>query len=709
MVLTQPRPNDSNIPSTPLLALDSVVLDTETTGLDARTARLVQIGAVRLSGGGAVDTAERFEQLVDPGVPIPAIASAVHGIKDEHIGNAPSFSAIAPQLEAFVGSSVVIGHTITYDVAVLQREYALAGRPWRRPRTLDVRDLAELAQPTLAQYDLERLCTWLSIAIDGRHTAIGDALATARVFAALVPLLRQRGIRTLAEAVAASRQLGERRAQAVPRLVIEDDPPQGDTRRPIARVDSFVYRHRVRDVMSTPAVTAPADATVGDTIRLLMEKKISSVFVTDGSDEFGIATERDLLRVLDTAGQQGLEVRLASIAKKPLHSVLEDDFLYRAIGRMERLGFRHLAVRNARGKLTGAVTTRNLLRHRATTAIVLGDEIDSAADVAALAQAWSKLTVLAQSLLADAVDPYTIAAVISSEVCVLTRRAAELAEARLHEAGRGRPPTPYAVLVLGSAGRGESLLAADQDNAIVYETGEPSTSEDQWFEALGIEIAGILDAAGVPFCKGGVMARNAQWRMSVGRWKSTIDSWVRRQRPQDLLNVDIFFDGVPVHGALNLGETIWRYAYDVGQQNVAFIKLLSELAREWRAPLTLFGNIRTEAGGRVDLKKGGLLPLFTSARVLSIRHGVRARSTPERLRGVAAAGIGSTAEIETIITAHRLLLGIILDQQLADAEAGIPLSAKVDIARLGKTAREELRAALGHVRSAIDLVAEGRF
>jgi signal-transduction protein with cAMP-binding, CBS, and nucleotidyltransferase domain len=95
--------------------------------------------------------------------------------------------------------------------------------------------------------------------------------------------------------------------------------------------------------------------------------------------------------------------------------------------------------------------------------------------------------------------------------------------------------------------------------------------------------------------------------------------------------------------------------------------------------------------------------------VLSIRHGVRARSTPERFRGVAAAGIGSPADIDAIVEAHRLLLGIILDQQLADAEAGIPLSPKVDIARLGKPAREELRAALGSVRSAIDLVAEGRF
>jgi DNA polymerase-3 subunit epsilon/CBS domain-containing protein len=127
------------------------------------------------------------------------------------------------------------------------------------------------------------------------------------------------------------------------------------------------------------------------------------------------------------------------------------------------------------------------------------------------------------------------------------------------------------VLVLGSAGRGESLLAADQDNAIVYATGEPGAREDQWFEALGIEIAAILDAAGVPFCKGGVMARNPQWRMSAGRWKATVESWVRRQRPKDLLNVDIFFDGVPVHGDLALGEAIWTYAYDTGRQNPAFI------------------------------------------------------------------------------------------------------------------------------------------
>ncbi len=139
-----------------------------------------------------------------------------------------------------------------------------------------------------------------------------------------------------------------------------------------------------------------------------------------------------------------------------------------------------------------------------------------------------------------------------------------------------------------------------------------------------------------------------------------------------------------------------------------FIKLLSEVAREWRSPITIFGRIRSDEAGRADMKKAGLMPIFTAARALAIRHDVRARSTPERLRGVAAAGVGSTADIEAAIAAHRLLIGTMLDQQLADADAGVPL-ARVEIARLSKEQRDELRAALGKVSPVIDLVGEGRF
>ena len=324
--------------------------------------------------------------------------------------------------------------------------------------------------------------------------------------------------------------------------------------RTLLRVDSFPYRHLVRDVMSKPAVFAPPDATMQAAVRLMVEKRVSSVFVRTASGETGIVTERDILRVVDAGGEAAPAMPVSSVMKVPLQTVPEDAFVYRAIGRMDRLGFRHLGVTDGTGEIVGAVTTRNLLRHRATTAVVLGDKIDSASTPAELAAAWANLPAMARNLMQEDVDPRTIAGVVSSEICSMTRRAAELAEERLRTEGVGPPPVAYAVLVLGSAGRRESQLAADQDNAIVYASGVEGGPEDAYFEKLATHMNDILDAGGIPYCKGGVMAKNRALAQERGGWRATIDGWVQRQRPEDLLNVDIFFDAVPVHGEVSLGE-----------------------------------------------------------------------------------------------------------------------------------------------------------
>ena len=692
--------------STSLLALDAIVLDTETTGLDARTARIVQIGALRFAGG-SLRAAERFEKLVNPGSPIPKTATAIHGITDEMVATAPTFREIAPALEEFTGRAIVIGHTIYYDLAVLEREYSLAGRSWPRFRALDVRMLARLAAPSLADHGLDRLCEWLGIEVKGRHTAFGDAEAAGKIFAALLPLLRSKNIRTLAEAEAASRTLAEREARSTSGYLPDATGPAEDTRA-LARIDSFPYRHLVRDVMSAPALFAPPETTVRDAVRLLIDKRVSSVFVRAGSGMTGIVTERDILRAIDEGGEAGLSTRIDRIMKAPLQTVAEDAFLYRAIGRIERLGFRHLGVSNAAGEVIGAVTTRNLLRHRATTAIMLGDEIDSAPTASALAAAWAKLPVMARNLMQEAVDPRTISGVVSSEICGMTRRAAQLAEERLRSDGLGAPPVPYAVLVLGSAGRGESQLAADQDNAIIYAHGSEGGPEDLYFARLASHMNETLDAAGIPHCKGGVMAKNKEWRKSVADWRATIDGWVRRQRPADLLNVDIFFDALPVHGDVALAEVIWNHAYDHGHAARDFQNLLVEVARRQGRPFTLLGGFRVDEKGRIDLKRFGLMPIFTSARVLSIKHDVRMRSTTDRLAGVAAKGTGSPALIQSIFDAHRVILGAVIAQQLVDTEAGVPLSAHVAPARLDKEQRAELKEALSAVGDATGLVSEGR-
>ena len=117
---------------TPLIALDAVVVDTETTGLDPRKAWIVEIGAVRLVAGRLQPNAA-FRRLLHPGEPIPKAAIGIHGIDDAVVADAPAFADIWPELSSLIGDAVVIGHALGFDLAVLKRECERAGIGWTPP------------------------------------------------------------------------------------------------------------------------------------------------------------------------------------------------------------------------------------------------------------------------------------------------------------------------------------------------------------------------------------------------------------------------------------------------------------------------------------------------------------------------------------------------------------------------------------------------
>jgi CBS domain-containing protein len=494
----------------PLSALDAVVLDLETTGLHPRSARVVEIGAVVIRDG-AVAEQETFQSLVAYADPIPAAATAIHGIGSADLIGAPAFADAFGQLVNFIADRLVIGHSIGFDLAVLQNECKLAGISFPSWSVIDTRLLAEIAAPSLAAYSLDGLANWLNVPLENRHRALDDAVAAAHIFAKLVPYLRDRGVRTVGEAEAACGSLIR---------VLDDyrrfgwvEPganlPEADRLGPERRIDSYPYRHRIREVMSTPPVFLPENASADVALSTMIDRQISSVYIGDPgspSSALGIVTERDLLRVLRQRGPRALEEPVSAIASRPLVTVSEEAFVYRAIGRMRRFHVRHLAATDEHGRVSGAVSARDLLRLRADTAIVLADDIDHAEDTAALSRAWAKVPAMAGSLVAEGVGARDIAAIIAGELSALVGRAGQIAERELFEAGHGTIPCSYTLLVLGSAGRGESLLALDQDHALIFETGDPGGPEDLWFETLGKRVADILHAVGVPYCPGGVMS-----------------------------------------------------------------------------------------------------------------------------------------------------------------------------------------------------------
>ena len=510
-------PVQHNPASTPLLSLDAIAFDSETTGLDTNQARMIQLGAVRIVHG-EVDETSIFQELINPGVPIPPESQAIHGISDADVADARSFDKVVRDFDDWRQDSVLVGYASGFDLAMLKRERELAGLKWNQPRCLDVRFLVNLLAPNLPDFSLDTIASWAKVDIHNRHSALGDAIATAAIFVALIPRLREIGIRTLAELERACERFSEstlREAQ----IGWLDVQETRKTRAVLGRIDSFPYRHRLRDLMNSPPLMIDADISLRDAMAQMVDHEVSSLYVNpmqaDGPP--GIITERDLLRQFRREGDAAFATPVSQVAVFPLVSLSADAFVYRAIARMRRMHIRHLGVHDSHRNIVGALSARDLLRQRADDAVLLGDDIDAANSAGQMAAVWGNIVLVAKSLVAEEVDARDVAAVISRELCALTRQACKLAEREMP----GPPPCPYAMLVLGSGGRGESLLAMDQDNAIVFAEGEPGGPEDQWFAELGRKVSDMLDAAGVPYCKRARRYENHQpgARSRVQNWR----------------------------------------------------------------------------------------------------------------------------------------------------------------------------------------------
>ncbi len=198
-----PPPPPPITDATPLDDLPVLVLDTETTGLDVTQDRIVSIGAVRLHGT-RIYRSISFDQLVHPGRPIPPRSTAVHGITDAMVAGSRHFPAVFADLAPLLDGTAIVGHNIPYDLAMLRRECGLAEVSWEEPPFLDTLVLVAALDPRLLDLDLDGLAAHFGVDVHGRHTALGDCLVTAEIYARLVPQLRDHGVATYGEARAFS-------------------------------------------------------------------------------------------------------------------------------------------------------------------------------------------------------------------------------------------------------------------------------------------------------------------------------------------------------------------------------------------------------------------------------------------------------------------------------------------------------------------------
>lgn len=189
----------SALENMPLSKLHYTVIDTETTGLDPTAGdEIIAIGAVRIVNGRILKR-ETFDSYVNPRRPVSAASQAIHGISPAMLRTMPVIGEVLPNLARFVEDSVIVGHNIAFDMRFFAMKEEATGVVFKNP-VLDTLLLEHIAHPNTVDKGLEAIAARLGTTVTGRHTALGDALATAEIFLALLPLLAEKGITTLGQA-----------------------------------------------------------------------------------------------------------------------------------------------------------------------------------------------------------------------------------------------------------------------------------------------------------------------------------------------------------------------------------------------------------------------------------------------------------------------------------------------------------------------------
>ena len=187
----------------PLAELAYTVFDTETTGLNPTDGdEIIALGAVRIVNGRLL-RGEVFESLIDPQRSVPATSVAIHGINPEALAGQPTIDRVLPRFHRFAEETVLVGHNAAFDMRFLELKEARSGVRFDQP-VLDTLLLSAIVHAAQDTHSLEDIAARLGIEVVDRHTALGDALVTAEAFLRLIPLLAERGIRTLGDARAAS-------------------------------------------------------------------------------------------------------------------------------------------------------------------------------------------------------------------------------------------------------------------------------------------------------------------------------------------------------------------------------------------------------------------------------------------------------------------------------------------------------------------------
>ena len=244
-----------------------------------------------------------------------------------------------------------------------------------------------------------------------------------------------------------------------------------------------------------------------------------------------------------------------------------------------------------------------------------------------------------------------ISAIFLGQICAelydeIVQRLVTLETAALKGLGRSVPEVHWAWLSVGSDGRREQILRTDMDNAIVFgEEATPETTSEtrRYFVELAERVIARLVECGFSRCQGGVMACNPKWCRTETEWTAEIRAVDSDSTSDQLLRGLVIFDLRFVCGDKSLAERLREVIFSHAGANERLLQVMASHVVETPPPLNFFGNLivetRGDREGEFDIKARGMAPIRDAARLLALKHGLKAHySTGGRLDELAKFG-----------------------------------------------------------------------
>lgn len=427
----------------------------------------------------------------------------------------------------------------------------------------------------------------------------------------------------------------------------------------------------VFEAMSAPLVSCRPDTTLREASRSMRERRIGSIAIIDGEDKpIGVLTWAELFHAVSEMGLSG-EDKVTSVGYRHPHGIDTGASLRQAEYLQEIKGTKYLIVTRD-GKPTGILSQTDILHTVAKVSPPLLADVQRAEHLTTLYQLQRRLPRFAADIRNWNRGATATIRILSEIHHAILRRCVALTLSEFVHQGRGAPPAPFALVLLGSGGRSEMMLTPDQDNAIILadETGEDAAAM-AWFAEFTDRVNRHMAEVGYALCPGGIMAREPAWRKTLSGWLRQFGHVTAHPNPKGARWANIILDLRFLYGDEDLVRELRRGFGERLRENPRLLRLMVEDDAGGRPPLGLFDRLITKATQgkkrHVDLKRNAIRLVADAARIYAWRAGLDVNNTVDRFRALARQGSIDDQFVKTTLAAYDALLDLHLEQRLQRA------------------------------------------